>query len=83
MIKITVKYIETSSWSIREGDEHFTCDHEFAEAEPPCCKFPTGEYGRWDCGCYGQYSIYCPDCEPDEFEVEALFERLVGEPEYV
>jgi hypothetical protein len=76
--KITVNYIEVSSYSLTE-DGYFKCDHEFAEVTPPCCS------GR-DCGCYGLYSVYCPDCDymnmPD-FEVDALIEATIPEePEY-
>lgn len=78
---IAVKYLETSSLSIREGDENFTCDHEFAELEPACCSGRDSQ-GNVDCGCYGQDSVYCPDCELDDFEAEAVFERLTVEPDY-
>ena len=53
--KITVKYIEVSSYSLTEDGE-FTCDHEFAEVTPPCCN------GN-DCGCYGLYSVTYRDWE--------------------
>lgn len=76
--KIIIKYLEVSSYSLTEDGE-FTCDHEFAEVTPPCCN------GN-DCGCYGLYSVYCPDCDymnmPD-FEVDALIGATIPEePEY-
>lgn len=75
--KITIKYIEVSTYSLTEDGE-FTCDHEFAEVTPPCCN------GN-DCGCYGSYSVYCPGCDNQdltESEVEALLDTDYSEPDY-
>lgn len=40
-------------------DGEFRCPHLDVEIEAPCCS------GR-DCGCYGSYSVYCPDCHNDD-----------------
>jgi hypothetical protein len=55
------------------------CNHpeELVEITPPCCKFPDGEYGRWECGCYGQYSVYCSGCNNADMtdeDIEAILE---------
>lgn len=78
-MKINVKEVEVSSYSLREGDTSFKCDHELAEIEPPCCSGFSG--GLPDCGCGGSYSVYCSDCHNDDledFEVEALIEAYIG-----
>jgi len=78
-VRVKIKIIETSSYSLEEDGTGFKCDHEFAEVTPPCCN------GN-DCGCYGLYSVYCPDCDymnMPEFEIEALVEATIPEePEY-
>lgn len=83
-MNINVKYINSSSYSIKEGSYELTCDHEFAEVEAPCCS-TRGSSGYIECGCGGNYSVFCPDCDymnmPDN-EVEALIEAFIGEPEY-
>lgn len=80
--KIDVKFVETSSYSLKDGDTFLTCDHEFAEITPPCCS-TRGSSGYIECGCGGMYSVYCPDCDymnmPDN-EVDELIEAFVGEP---
>ncbi len=73
-MKIKIKEIEVSSYSLIEGDTSFKCDHELAEVEPPCCS------GR-DCGCYGLYGVYCSDCHNDDleqYEVDAIVEAYFG-----
>ena len=60
-------------------NEDKKCPHpeEQVEITPPCCKFPTGEYGRWDCGCYGQYSVYCNACDNRDMtdsDIESILE---------
>lgn len=76
--KIEVRYDDVSTYELNEDGE-FVCLHERAEVEPPCCS------GR-DCGCYGLYSVYCPDCDymnMPERDVEALIEASIpDEPEY-
>jgi len=69
-MKIKVKEIEVSSYSLREGDTSFKCDHELAEIEPPCCSGFSG--GLPSCGCGGSYSVYCSDCDNEDLtDVEA------------
>lgn len=78
-MKIKVKEIEVSSFSLIEGDTGFKCDHELAEVEPPCCSGYSN--GLPDCGCGGSYSVYCYDCNNDDledFEVEALIDAYLG-----
>lgn len=58
------------------------CQHpeEQVEITPPCCKTPQGEYGRWDCGCYGQYSVWCYGCDNEDMtdsDVEAILENVL------
>lgn len=81
---ITIKKIERSTYSLNEDGE-LTCDHEFAEVTPPCCSTGRDALGNIDCGCYGEYSVYCPDCDymnmPDT-EVNELIEASIGEPDY-
>lgn len=75
-MRVEVKYIETSSYSLKDGDTILTCDHELAEVEPPCCN------GN-DCGCYGRYSVYCWDCNNEDLtdsQVEAIIEASIPEP---
>lgn len=83
-MKIQVKYIETSSYSLKEGETALSCDHELAEVSPPCCS--GFDAGLPSCGCGGMYSVYCGDCDymnmPDH-EVDALIEASIPEePEY-
>lgn len=76
-MKIAVKYVEVSVFELAEGDTRFKCSHELAEVEPPCCS------GR-DCGCYGNYSVYCSDCHNEDLtdsEVEAIVEAYIGNSE--
>lgn len=78
LTKPTIMYHE--EWEIDEDGER-VATHPDAYLEPPCCKTPQGEYGRWDCGCQGQYSVVCPatDCPGiQDHEVDALFDRLMG-----
>lgn len=80
-MKIKVHYEDVSTYELNE-DNIFQCLHERAEVEPPCCSWCS----QLDCGCYGQYSVWCPDCdymEMSDNEVEALVESFIGEPEYV
>ena len=48
-------------------DGEFRCPHENVEIEAPCCS-GRDKYGNVDCGCYGSYSVYCPDCHNDDME---------------
>lgn len=78
-IHIPVRYEDVSPYALDE-DGVFRCSHERAEVEPPCCS-TRGSSGYIECGCGGNYSIYCPDCDymnmPDN-EVEALIEASIG-----
>lgn len=74
--KINIKYIETSSFSLIEGDTRFKCDHELAEVDPPCCS-TVGSSGNIECGCGGGFSVYCSDCnneDLEDYEVDAIIE---------
>lgn len=78
-MKIKVKEIEVSSFSLIEGDTGFKCDHELAEVEPPCCSGYDG--GLPSCGCGGSYSVYCYDCNNDDledYEVESIIDAYLG-----
>ena len=77
--KININYIETSSFSLIEGDTRFKCDHELAEVEPPCCSGFSG--GLPDCGCGGSYGVYCYDCnneDLEQYEVDAIIDAYIG-----
>lgn len=63
------------------------CQHpeEQLEITAPCCRTPQGEYGRWDCGCQGQYSVYCYGCDNEDMtdaDVERILDRADDEPDY-
>ncbi len=75
---IPVKIIETSSYSIKEDSYELTCDHEFAEVEAPCCS-TVGSSGYIECGCGGNYSVYCSDCDNEDLtdlEADSLIEAF-------
>ena len=81
-MNITVKEIETSTLEMNE-DWEFKCTHEFAEIEPPCCSGYDSE-GLPSCGCHGQYSVYCYDCNNDDMtdnDVERIIDGSISEPE--
>lgn len=78
-MKIKIREVEVSSYSLREGDTSFKCDHELAEVEPPCCSGFDG--GLPSCGCGGSYSVYCFDCNNDDledYEVESIIDAYLG-----
>lgn len=66
-------------------DGEFRCPHENVEIEAPCCS-GRDKYGNVDCGCYGSYSVYCPDCHNDDMEqheVDSIVENYLDyEPDY-
>ena len=73
---VAIKHIETPEYVMNEDGE-FRCLHENVEVEPPCCS------GR-DCGCYGMYSVYCPDCDNEdltEVEAQAIIDSYNEPPE--
>lgn len=65
-------------------DGEFRCPHENVEIEPPCCSGYDSE-GLPSCGCYGSYSVYCPDCHNDDInqtEVDNIVEAYLDHEEY-
>lgn len=69
-------------YGIITEDGEFKCTHPNAEVEPPCCSGTDSE-GNVSCGCYGQYSVYCYDCNNDDMtdqDVENILDQ--GEPDY-
>jgi len=83
MTTIAVRSIETPIYELNEDGE-FRCPHYNVEIEPPCCS-GRDIYGNTSCGCYGSYSVYCPDCSNEdltESEVEALLDTDYSEPDY-
>lgn len=77
-ISIPVEF-DTASYSLKEDDYYFTCDHNNAEVEPPCCSGFSN--GLLDCGCGGSYSVYCWDCNNEDLtdeEAEKLIEDHIA-----
>lgn len=79
-MKIKVKEIEVSSYSLIEGDTRFKCDHELAEVE-----YDVGGDGRTEPG--PSYGVYCSDChneQLEQYEVDAIVDAYIGslEPDY-
>ena len=85
MVQIEVKEDKYSFPVYLNEDGEFKCPHENVEIEAPCCS-GRDKYGNVDCGCYGSYSVYCPDChneDMDQHEVDNLVEaHLDYEPDY-
>lgn len=85
MVQIEVKEDKYSFTSYLNEDGEFKCPHENIEIEAPCCS-GRDSYGNIDCGCYGSYSVYCPDChneDLDQHEVDNIVEaHLDNEPDY-
>lgn len=54
-------------------DGEMKCAHVNAVVEPPCCGPMTSPA---DCGCAGQYSVWCPDCPIENLTDEDVNEIL-------
>lgn len=57
-MKITVTE-STQVLNYINEDGILRCSHQNVTVEAPCC---NGD----DCGCHGQYSVYCNDCHNDD-----------------
>lgn len=85
MVQIEVKTDKYSYPVYLNEDGEFRCPHENVEIEAPCCSGRDSE-GLISCGCYGSYSVYCPDCHNDDLEqheVDSIVENYLDqEPDY-
>ena len=82
MQTISIKQPEQATYLMDE-DGLFRCTHENAEVEPPCCSGRDSE-GLPSCGCHGQYSVYCYDCNNDDMtdnDAENIIEGHIGNME--
>ena len=80
---INIKEVKTPTYELTEDGE-FRCPHYNVEITPPCCSGRDLE-GNVSCGCYGSYSVYCPDCrndDLDEVDVERILDTEYSEPDY-
>lgn len=52
------------------------CTHPNAYVEKACCSSPDSDTGLFSCGCGGQDSVICPDCDQTltEDEIQAVLE---------
>ncbi len=76
-IKIQIKEIEVSSYSLIEGDTKFKCDHELAEVE-----YDQGGDGITEPG--PSYGVYCSDCHNDDmeqYEIDAIVDAYISSRE--
>lgn len=81
-MKILIKNYATETYELIDGE--FEPQHEDAELEAPCCSGRDSE-GNQSCGCGGMYSVLCPaiDCPGiADYQVDALIDRLMPEPDY-
>lgn len=53
------------------------CSHPNAEVVPPCCTTPDSDTGLISCGCGGQSTVECPDCD-DQLDDETIEKILEG-----
>lgn len=67
---IAVKYIDTGQASMNEDGE-FRCDHINLDIEEPCCSI-AGKSGHIECGCQGERSYFCHDCQNSELTDEDI-----------
>jgi hypothetical protein len=73
-MKVKVRYIEVSSYSLIEGDTRFKCDHEYAEVE-----YDQGGDGITEPG--PSHSVYCSDChnkDLEQYEVDDIVDAYLG-----
>lgn len=47
------------------------CEHPNAEVFPPCCDGKA-------CGCYGMFTVFCPDCEATQIP-DSEMDRLIND----
>ncbi len=52
-------------YGIITEDGELKCTHPDAEIERACCSGTDSE-GNISCGCHGQDSVYCSDCNNDD-----------------
>lgn len=80
---INIKEVRTPTYE-RTEDGDFRCNHANVEVTAPCCSGRDSE-NNISCGCYGSYSVYCPDCRNDdlnESDVERILDTEYSEPDY-
>lgn len=73
-MKIPVRF---EGYPVHLIDDEWRCLHENVEVEAPCCT-TRGSSGYIECGCGGQYSIYCNDCDNDDlrdYECDDIINR--------
>jgi len=68
----TIPVKEATGIWVMDEDGNFRCTHLNLEITEPCCD-------GTDCGCRGEYSFYCNDCQNKhltEHEIELKLEEL-------
>lgn len=65
MTTIKVKHLGYKTAMNEDGE--FRCPHENVEIKKPCCSV-RGSSGYIECGCGGQYSVYCHDCKNEDLQ---------------
>lgn len=72
-----------SNWLDHIHEAHdLKCEHDDVEIERACCSGIDSE-GNPSCGCHGQDSVYCPDCDNEDMtdsDIEAIL--TPDEPDY-
>lgn len=72
MRKIVVRH---EGYPVRLIDDEWRCTHENVEVQAPCCS-SRGSSGYIECGCQGQYNVYCEDCQNDDMRDDDV-ERII------
>lgn len=65
--------------TVMNEDGEFVCPHYDVDVEPPCCS-TRGSSGYIECGCGGDYNIYCNDCKNEDMtdsDYDRVFEDYI------
>lgn len=81
-MNITIVDKSTGVSKLDYFDGIFYCQHNDITIEEPCCSpFSTGSSGYIECGCGGNISIYCNDCDNKDLtdeQVNDIIENYYG-----